>query len=50
MFFASVTDFLNSLDFKEEINEVRIWDDSAAGAVNKVVLKFAQNGEEAAVT
>ena len=51
LFFASVTDFVNHFDFKEEITEVDIelsnahlWDDSAIGAMDKVVLKYNQNG------
>jgi high affinity sulfate transporter 1 len=51
LFFASVTDFVNSFDYKEEINEIdldlsnaHIWDDSAVGAIDKVVIKYHQNG------
>ncbi|XJZ27961.1 SulP family inorganic anion transporter [Bacillota bacterium Lsc_1132] len=51
LFFASVTDFLNSFDYKEEVNEIdldlsnaHIWDDSAVGAIDKVVIKYHQNG------
>ncbi|WP_160723397.1 SulP family inorganic anion transporter [Bacillus sp. USDA818B3_A] len=51
LFFASVTDFVNSFDFKEDVNEVdldlsnaHLWDDSAVGAIDKVVIKYHQNG------
>ena len=51
LFFASVTDFVNSFDFKENINEVdldfshaHLWDDSAVSAVDKVVSKYQQHG------
>ncbi|MFJ7724626.1 SulP family inorganic anion transporter [Neobacillus sp. NPDC097160] len=51
LFFASVTDFVNYFDFKEEIAEVDIdlshahlWDDSAIGSIDKVVMKYQQNG------
>ncbi|MEH7094014.1 SulP family inorganic anion transporter [Neobacillus vireti] len=51
LFFASVTDFINSFDFKEEVKEIdldlsdaHLWDDSAVGAIDKIVIKFHQNG------
>lgn len=51
LFFASVTDFVNSFDYKEDVSEIdldlskaHLWDDSAVGAVDKVVLKYHQNG------
>ncbi|WLR49810.1 SulP family inorganic anion transporter [Bacillus tianshenii] len=51
LFFASVTDFVNSFDYKEDIEEVdldftraHLWDDSAVGAIDKVVIKYHQNG------
>ncbi|PLR95295.1 SulP family inorganic anion transporter [Bacillus sp. T33-2] len=51
LFFASVTDFVNSFDYKEEVKEVdldlsnaHLWDDSAVGAIDKIVIKYAQNG------
>lgn len=47
LFFASVTDLVSSFDFKEEIDAVEIdlsdahlWDDSAVGAIDKIVLKY----------
>ena len=51
LFFASVTDFVNSFDYKDEkikaveidLSHAHVWDDSAVGAVDKVVMKFRQN-------
>lgn len=51
LFFASVTDFMGSFNFKEEVNEIdldltnaHLWDDSAVGAIDKIVIKYHQNG------
>jgi len=51
LFFASVTDFVNSFDYKEDVQEIdldlsnaHLWDDSAVGAIDKVVIKYHQNG------
>lgn len=51
LFFASVTDFVNHFDFKEDISEIdldlsnaHLWDDSAIAAIDKVVIKYHQNG------
>jgi high affinity sulfate transporter 1 len=51
LFFASVTDFVNSFDYKENVSEIdldlsnaHLWDDSAVGAIDKVVIKYHQNG------
>ncbi|MGQ4666878.1 SulP family inorganic anion transporter [Metabacillus halosaccharovorans] len=51
LFFASVTDFVDSFDYKENVKEVdldlshaHLWDDSAVGAIDKIVLKYHQNG------
>ncbi len=51
LFFASVTDFVNHFDFKENVKEIDIdltnshlWDDSAVNAIDKVVIKYHQNG------
>ncbi|MDQ1143659.1 high affinity sulfate transporter 1 [Bacillus sp. SORGH_AS 510] len=51
IFFASVTDFVNSFDYKENVDEIELdlsnahlWDDSAVGAIDKVVMKYHQNG------
>jgi high affinity sulfate transporter 1 len=51
LFFASVTDFVESFYYNDQVTEVGIdltqahlWDDSAVGAIDKVILKFHQNG------
>ncbi len=51
LFFASVTDFVNSFDYKDDVKEIdldlsnaHLWDDSAVGAIDKVVFKYHQNG------
>ena len=51
LFFASVSDFVNSFDFKENVKEIdldltnaHLWDDSAVGAIDKVIMKYQQNG------
>ncbi|CAD2079573.1 SulP family inorganic anion transporter [Phocicoccus pinnipedialis] len=49
LFFASTEDFLKSFDFNVENQEItidfsnsHIWDDSAVGAVDRVILKFEE--------
>lgn len=51
LFFASVTEFVNSFDYKENVKEIdldlteaHLWDDSAVGAIDKVIIKYHQNG------
>jgi high affinity sulfate transporter 1 len=51
LFFASVTDFVESFNYTENVKEVNLdltqahlWDDSAVGAIDKVVIKYHQNG------
>lgn len=51
LFFASVTDFVESFHYNEKVTEIildlshaHLWDDSAVGAIDKVVLKYRQNG------
>lgn len=51
LFFASVQDFVSQFDLKEEVKSVvidfthsKIWDDSAVGAIDKVVLKYRVHG------
>ncbi|WP_121613057.1 SulP family inorganic anion transporter [Mesobacillus foraminis] len=51
LFFASVTDFVDSFEYKEDVKEIdldlsnaHLWDDSAVGAIDKVIIKFYQNG------
>ncbi len=50
LFFASITNFLASIDTDERINEVefdltdsQLWDDSAVGALERIESKFATN-------
>ena len=49
LFFASVTDFIESFDFNDDVEKViidvsgaHLWDDSAVGAMDKVQAKFQQ--------
>lgn len=51
LFFASVTDFVECFNYNEDVKEVNIdlteahlWDDSAVGAIDKIVIKYHQNG------
>lgn len=51
LFFASVTEFVESFNYSDDVKEVTIdltqahlWDDSAVGAIDKIVLKYHQNG------
>jgi high affinity sulfate transporter 1 len=51
LFFASVTDFVECFNYNEDVKEVSIdlteahlWDDSAVGAIDKIVIKYHQNG------
>lgn len=51
LFFASVSDLVESFDFKENVKEIdldlsqaHLWDDSAVGAIDKIVIKYHQNG------
>jgi high affinity sulfate transporter 1 len=51
LFFASVTEFMEHFNFNENVKDVTIdltqahlWDDSAVGAIDKVILKYHQNG------
>ena len=54
LFFASVSDFLTQINFKEEqaskvtidFSQAHLWDDSAVGAVDKIVMKFRQHQVE----
>ncbi|WP_042144458.1 SulP family inorganic anion transporter [Paucisalibacillus sp. EB02] len=56
LFFASVTEFVDSFNYKENVEEVKldlanahIWDDSGVGAIDKVVQKYHQNGVQVEV-
>ncbi len=53
VFFASVTDLINSFDVKENARKVEIdftqahvWDDSAVAAIDKIVIKYRENNTE----
>jgi len=53
LFFASVSDMTDFFDFKEETDSViidfsktHVWDDSAVGAIDKVVMKFKEQGKD----
>jgi sulfate permease, SulP family len=58
IFFASVTDFVNEFDYQPEgiknvhidFSEAHIWDDSGVAAVDKIVLKYRDNGIKAVLT
>nr|WP_276541145.1 SulP family inorganic anion transporter [Salipaludibacillus agaradhaerens] len=49
LFFASVTDFLEKIDYNDNVDKVvldisnaHLWDDSAVGAIDKIESKFEQ--------
>jgi MFS superfamily sulfate permease-like transporter len=51
LFFASVTEFIEQFNYKENVKEIdldltqaHLWDDSAVGAIDKIVIKYHQNG------
>jgi sulfate permease, SulP family len=51
VFFASVDEFVDSIEFNEDVKEVAIdfthahvWDDSAVAAIDKIVIKLRDNG------
>lgn len=53
IFFVSVDDFLENFDFHEELEKVtldfshaHIWDQSAVGAIDQVVIKFRRSGAD----
>lgn len=54
LFFASTLKFINSFDYTENIDsvdidfsKVKIWDESAVDAIDRVVIKFHKNGVKA---
>jgi len=54
LFFASTLKFIDSFDFTEKIqfvnidlSKIKIWDESAVDAIDKVVIKFHKNGVKA---
>jgi MFS superfamily sulfate permease-like transporter len=51
LFFASVSEFVESFNYNDHVKEVsldltqaHLWDDSAVGAIDRVVIKYHQNG------
>jgi sulfate permease, SulP family len=57
LFFASVTDFVTHFDFTEKVEHIvidlsqsHLWDDSAIGAIDKVVIKYRQNDVNVEIT
>ncbi|MFZ0444426.1 MAG: STAS domain-containing protein [Bacillus sp. (in: firmicutes)] len=48
LFFASVSDFVNSFDFRElnvseidlDLTQAHLWDDSTVDAIDKIVTKY----------
>jgi sulfate permease, SulP family len=56
LFFASVDGFIDAFDFTTENNNITIdfstahvWDDSAVGAIDKVVMKFRENNNQVTI-
>ncbi|KUP09272.1 sulfate transporter [Bacillus coahuilensis m2-6] len=56
IFFASVSELVQHMDFKKESDYIRLdlthahlWDDSAVGAIDKIVLKFKEAGKSVEV-
>ncbi|MEI5906391.1 SulP family inorganic anion transporter [Bacillus spongiae] len=52
IFFASVTELISLIDFKDsaknitvDFSQAHLWDDSAVGAVDKIVLKYREAGK-----
>lgn len=52
LFFASVTDFLSHFDYNDkneaiiiDLTNAHIWDDSAVGAIDKIVLKYREKNK-----
>jgi len=50
LFFASVDDFVDAFDYRVknekitiDFTEAHVWDDSAVGAIDKVILKYKEN-------
>ena len=51
LFFASSQSFINSFDYNDDIedvdidfSQVKVWDESAVDAIDKVIIKFHKNG------
>lgn len=52
LFFASVSDFVAKFDYREPAEKIiidfslsHVWDDSAVGAIDKVVMKYQETGK-----
>lgn len=57
LFFASVDNFVNAIDLtdregkiKIDFSQAHVWDDSAVGAIDKVVLKLSENDNEVTIS
>jgi SulP family sulfate permease len=57
LFFASVTEFVAAFNFKDKVetveinlSEAHLWDDSAVAAIDKIVLKYREQGTEVKLT
>lgn len=57
MFFASVEGFVESFDFNVknrsiviDFSNTHVWDDSAVGAIDKVVIKYQENQNIVTIT
>ncbi|WP_335873002.1 SulP family inorganic anion transporter [Bacillus sp. 2205SS5-2] len=56
IFFASVSELIASIDFKDQAEKIKIdfthahlWDDSAVAAVDKIVLKYREAGKKVSI-
>src|SRR5699024_7719724 len=56
LFFASVEDFVDAFDYEVkdmkitiDFTEAHVWDDSAVGAIDKVILKYKDNGNHVVI-
>ncbi|MEK5175197.1 STAS domain-containing protein [Heyndrickxia sp. FSL W8-0496] len=52
LFFASVTEFVTNFDYNDSYESIiinltntHIWDDSAVGAIDKIVLKYRKKNK-----
>lgn len=57
LFFASVDNFVDAIDLtdregkiKIDFSQAHVWDDSAVGAIDKVVLKLSENDNEVTIS
>ncbi|MBM7693680.1 SulP family sulfate permease [Peribacillus deserti] len=55
LFFASVTEFISYFEIKDDVSvvidftESHIWDDSAVGAIDRIVLKYKEMGAKVTI-